>query len=171
VCPALCESHRVGLQALHLQRTPAERCLAKLQFRLQYTCSPADAVLLTPEPLPRPCRKPSLVEQYADYGSTVYAPLQRESRSPETWPGHRSVDTAKFQGHNLQEVQVGGNGRARPLYGRRTMMPVLELLLCTCCCAHAAVLLLPSVPQEALWSLYKPLPGAFCLSDAQPAQH
>ncbi len=85
-----------------------------------------------------PHRKPSLVEQYADYGSTVYAPLQRESKSPETWPGHKAVDTAKFQGRNLQEVQVGGR------VGRRWWRQGSS-----CGCARAAL----PLPQTISWHL------------------
>jgi hypothetical protein len=56
------------------------------------------------------CRKPSAVELFANYGSLLYAPLQRDSSSPETWPGHKAVDTARFRGRSLQALEV----RRRP---------------------------------------------------------
>lgn len=53
---------------------------------------------------PRKLQKPTIVEQYANYGSTKYAPVQREGRFPETKPMGREIETEGYQPATLPAV-------------------------------------------------------------------
>jgi len=44
---------------------------------------------------------PSLVDRYADFASTVYAPVQREGRFPDSCPRGQEVETSAYQAHDV----------------------------------------------------------------------
>eukprot|EP00201_Polytomella_parva_P022574 CAMPEP_0175045130 /NCGR_PEP_ID=MMETSP0052_2-20121109/4223_1 /TAXON_ID=51329 ORGANISM="Polytomella parva, Strain SAG 63-3" /NCGR_SAMPLE_ID=MMETSP0052_2 /ASSEMBLY_ACC=CAM_ASM_000194 /LENGTH=444 /DNA_ID=CAMNT_0016308569 /DNA_START=41 /DNA_END=1371 /DNA_ORIENTATION=+ len=46
----------------------------------------------------------SRVEKYTDFGSSIYAPLQREGRFPEDPPNGLRIETEGFAPHTIQEV-------------------------------------------------------------------
>ncbi|KAJ9513737.1 hypothetical protein QJQ45_015495 [Haematococcus lacustris] len=53
---------------------------------------------------PRRLVRPGIVERYANYSSTTYAPVQREGRFPEAKPNGRLIETDGYQPVNLQGI-------------------------------------------------------------------
>ncbi len=52
----------------------------------------------------RRLHKPSVVERYANFGSSAYAPVAREGRFPETKPRGKELET---EGYSPATLQVG----------------------------------------------------------------
>lgn len=52
----------------------------------------------------RKLHKPTIVEKYANFGSTTYAPLQRDGRFPESKPLGKDVETEGYAPATLQGV-------------------------------------------------------------------
>eukprot|EP00951_Prasinocladus_malaysianus_P001469 scaffold10119_cov42-Prasinocladus_malaysianus.AAC.2 len=48
--------------------------------------------------------KKTIVQKYGDFGSSVYAPLQREGRFPETKPAGKEIDPEPFVPRTLNSL-------------------------------------------------------------------
>ena len=59
---------------------------------------------------PRKLHKLTVVEKYANFGSSAYAPVQRDGRFPDSKPHGKTIETEGFQPATLQ-VRNGGLGR------------------------------------------------------------
>ena len=51
---------------------------------------------------PRKLQKLTIVEKYANFGSSTYAPVQRDGRFPETARNGKPIETEGFQPATLQ---------------------------------------------------------------------
>ncbi|GMH37824.1 hypothetical protein BSKO_05697 [Bryopsis sp. KO-2023] len=52
----------------------------------------------------RPQRKPSIVQKYGNYGSSAYAPLQRDGQFPDNRPAGKEIVTETFQPETVEEI-------------------------------------------------------------------